>query len=164
MVINELRLFIRNTLRESLYDISIGKTTQNESVFNFKVDEFDYQVTFNLFQKDDRFYAFGFKAKHESEDNYQHDMLTNKNVYKVMETISKILGDFYNKRKEQIISDLKRFNVDEDRWNLLFKGFVFSLRSKDIKKNEQRLLLYKRYMSKYGFSVYEENGLFYITK
>ena len=79
-----------------------------------------------------------------------------------MQTMADIIEKFYNKNKNEIIETLRKFNVDEDKWKLLFKGFIFSLRSKDKKKNEQRLMLYQRYLKKYNFSIRENETIYYI--
>lgn len=161
---NNLRKLIREVLEQSnIFDIISADESLKKSSYYFNVDDYNYQVNFIKFQKDDRFYSLGFKAKKESSDYFDFDILTNKNPFKVMQTIAYITEKFYNKRKTELINDLKPYNA-EDKWNLLFKGFIFSLHSKDPKKNRQRFLLYKRYLGRYDFEIKEENGIYYITK
>ena len=92
-----IRKIIRQLLFESnLYNILHSEKNRHSETFFFKVDEYDYRVSFDKFSKDDRYFAFGFKAKHQDSDYYDFDILTNKNVFRVMQTMADIIEKFYN--------------------------------------------------------------------
>jgi hypothetical protein len=127
-----------NQFNESV-KYNIFKDNKSRSYY-FKINEFDYKVTITKNESNIEYPWIGFKAKHKAdkmEIYYDMDIITNNSLYQLTEVIKDILNKDYDTNKNNI------------------KGYTFS--TKQNKKGNQRIILYKRYLQQMNWNI-EETG------
>jgi len=121
----------------------------------FKSPKNTYEVKISPYQGKDKFYSVGFGVSKTL--GYDTDIIVNENPYEVMQTVFSIMLKFIEELKDKYAEFIEKYNLK------VINGFIFSFTG-DKMKNDQRLLLYKRYIKKYlpNSELNYKNGIYYI--